>query len=74
MTEMITMTAITMNGNCWVEQPVMGYHGEPFRWDEVRRAQVRAELDAYYASLYGPTVRNCAISWTRKYHRSWKMN
>ena len=30
-------------------------HGEPFRWDEVRRAQVRAELDAYYAHLYGLT-------------------
>lgn len=33
----------------------MGYHGEPFRWDEVRRAQIRAELDAYYARLYGLT-------------------
>jgi hypothetical protein len=28
---------------------------EPFRWDEVRRAQLRAELDAYYARLYGLT-------------------
>jgi hypothetical protein len=33
----------------------MGYHGEPFRWDEVRRASLRAELDAYYARLYGLT-------------------
>jgi N-6 DNA Methylase len=33
----------------------MGYHGEPFRWDEVRRAQIRAELDAYYGRLYGLT-------------------
>jgi hypothetical protein len=33
----------------------MGYHGEPFRWDEVRRAQLRAELDAYYARLYSLT-------------------
>ncbi len=33
----------------------MGYHGEPFRWDEARRAQLRAELDAYYARLYGLT-------------------
>jgi hypothetical protein len=33
----------------------MGYHGEPFRWDQVRRAQLRAELDAYYARLYGLT-------------------
>jgi len=31
----------------------MGYHGEPFRWDEERRAHLRAELDAYYAKLYG---------------------
>lgn len=31
----------------------MGYHGEPFRWDEERRALLRAELDAYYARLYG---------------------
>jgi hypothetical protein len=27
--------------------------GEPFRWDEVRRAQLRAELDAYFFHLYG---------------------
>ena len=33
----------------------MGYHGEPFRWEEIRRAQLRAELDAYYAHLYGLT-------------------
>jgi hypothetical protein len=33
----------------------MGCHGESFRWDEVRWAQIRAELDAYYARLYGLT-------------------
>ena len=27
----------------------------PFRWDEERRARIRAELDAYYAKLYGLT-------------------
>ncbi len=27
----------------------------PFRWDDIRRAQLRAELDAYYARLYGLT-------------------
>ena len=27
----------------------------PFRLDEVRRAQLRSELDAYYARLYGLT-------------------
>ena len=31
----------------------MGYTGPPFRWDEERRALLRAELDAYYAHLYG---------------------
>ncbi|MCS7003073.1 MAG: hypothetical protein NZ518_09520, partial [Dehalococcoidia bacterium] len=33
----------------------LGYHGPPFRWDEERRAELRAELDAYYAGLYGLT-------------------
>ncbi|MBI4830002.1 MAG: restriction endonuclease, partial [Candidatus Lindowbacteria bacterium] len=33
----------------------MGYHGEPFKWDEDRRALLRAELDAYYAHLYSLT-------------------
>ena len=33
----------------------MGYEGEPFIWDEQRRAKIRAELDAYYAKLYGLT-------------------
>jgi hypothetical protein len=27
----------------------------PFIWDDTRRAQIRAELDAYYARLYGLT-------------------
>ncbi|MFD6127716.1 Eco57I restriction-modification methylase domain-containing protein [Streptomyces diastaticus] len=31
----------------------MGDAGEPFRWDEDRRAQLRAELDAYFFHLYG---------------------
>lgn len=29
------------------------HHGQPFVFNEMRRAQVRAELDAYYARLYG---------------------
>ncbi len=33
----------------------LGYDGPPFRWDEGRRALLRAELDAYYAALYGLT-------------------
>jgi hypothetical protein len=31
----------------------LGDEGEPFRWDEFRRAQLRAELDAYFFHLYG---------------------
>lgn len=30
-----------------------GEKGSPFRWNPERRAQLRAELDAYYARLYG---------------------
>ena len=31
----------------------LGYDGPPFRWDEERRAHLRAELDAFYARAYG---------------------
>lgn len=31
------------------------YHGKPFSWNEDRRALLRAELDAYYAKLFGLT-------------------
>ncbi|MEN6545261.1 MAG: hypothetical protein ABFE07_04400, partial [Armatimonadia bacterium] len=33
----------------------MGYAGPPFVWDEERRAQLRAQLDALYFQLYGLT-------------------
>jgi hypothetical protein len=33
----------------------LGYKGSPFRWDPDRRAYLKAELDAYYARLYGLT-------------------
>jgi hypothetical protein len=33
----------------------LGYEGPPFKWDENRRAQMRAELDAFYARAYGLT-------------------
>lgn len=33
----------------------LSYEGEPFAWDEDRRAQLRAELDAWYALAYGLT-------------------
>lgn len=35
----------------WAES--LGYHGEPFGWDEAHRLQLKCELDAYYAHLYG---------------------
>lgn len=38
----------------------LGYTGEPFPWDEDRRAQLKAELDAYYAKLYGLTREELA--------------
>ncbi|WP_326642318.1 N-6 DNA methylase [Streptosporangium sp. NBC_01755] len=31
----------------------LGDSGAPFKWDENRRAQIRAELDAYFFHLYG---------------------
>jgi N-6 DNA Methylase len=33
----------------------LGYDGPPFAWDEGCRAQLRAELDAWYAHAYGLT-------------------
>jgi hypothetical protein len=33
----------------------LGHDGPPFVWDEGRRAQLRAELDAFYACAYGLT-------------------
>ena len=31
----------------------LGDEGEPFRWHEDRRAQLRAELDAFFFRMYG---------------------
>lgn len=36
----------------------LGYDGAPFPWEPERRALLRAELDAYYAYLYGLTRRD----------------
>ena len=33
----------------------LGYDGPPFDWDEDRRADLRADLDAFYARAYGLT-------------------
>ena len=47
----------------------LGYTGEPFPWNEDRRAQLKAELDAYYAKLYGLTREELAyiLNPTTKY-------
>lgn len=37
----------------WAED--LGYSGHPFAWNEDRRAQLRAELDAFFAKKYGFT-------------------
>jgi hypothetical protein len=37
--------------NPWAEN--LGYNGPPFRFDTERRALLVAELDAFYAHLYG---------------------
>jgi len=37
----------------WAED--LGHSGPPFAWDEVRRADLRAELDAFFARKYGLT-------------------
>jgi hypothetical protein len=31
----------------------LGYDGQPFAWNDIRRAELRAELDAWYAKAYG---------------------
>lgn len=37
------------------DHPLVDGKPQPFRWDPERRAVLRAELDAYYAKLYGLT-------------------
>ncbi|WP_418647630.1 Eco57I restriction-modification methylase domain-containing protein [Thauera butanivorans] len=47
----LTYTAHDLSG--WAQD--LGYDGDPFPFDPDRRAILRAELDAYYAKLYGLT-------------------
>ena len=56
--EFISNRVLELVYTAWDMQPFaqdMGYDGEPFIWDSQRRALLRAELDAYYAKLYGLT-------------------
>jgi len=47
----LTYTAHDLSG--WAQD--LGYDGKPFPFDPERRAILRAELDAWYAKLYGLT-------------------
>ncbi len=54
--DFIAPRVLELTYTAWDMQPFardLGYEGEPFRWDPERRVQLRAELDAYYAYLYG---------------------
>ena len=56
--EFISVRVLELVYTAWDLQPFaqdMGYDGEPFIWNPERRAIIRAELDAYYAKLYGLT-------------------
>jgi hypothetical protein len=56
--EWVTRRVLELSYNGWDLHPYavdLGDGGPPFRWDEARRAQLRAELDAAYLHLYGLT-------------------
>ena len=56
--EFIVPRVLELVHTAWDMQPFardLGYEGPPFTWDDPRRACLRAELDAYYARLYGLT-------------------
>ncbi len=49
----LELTYVASDLRPWAED--LGYRGDPFPWNPDRRRQLRAELDAYYARLYGLT-------------------
>lgn len=49
----IELTYTSLGLKPWAED--LGYEGQPFGFNPARRAILRAELDAYYAKLYGLT-------------------
>ncbi|MBE9078409.1 N-6 DNA methylase [Romeria aff. gracilis LEGE 07310] len=54
--DFIAPRVLELTYTAWDLQPFaqdMGYDGEPFIWNPERRALLRADLDAYYAHLYG---------------------
>lgn len=53
--------ALELTYTAWDLEPFArdcGYDGPPFRWDEERRFQLRAELDAAFFHLYLPSDAN----------------
>ncbi|MGH8722967.1 MAG: hypothetical protein ACREU4_13335, partial [Burkholderiales bacterium] len=46
----LELTYTSQSMRPWAED--LGHHGPPFAWDETRRAQLRAELDAFFAIKY----------------------
>ncbi|MBE9053237.1 N-6 DNA methylase [Nostocales cyanobacterium LEGE 11386] len=56
--EFISTRVLELVYTAWDMQPFaldMGYDDQPFIWNSNRRALLRAELDTYYAKLYGLT-------------------
>ena len=50
---MLELTYTSHDLKPWAED--LGHHGPPFPYDPTRRAVLRAELDAWYARMYGLT-------------------
>ena len=56
--DFISPRVLELTYTAWDLQPFaqdIGYDGEPFVWNPARRSVLRADLDAYYANLYGFT-------------------
>jgi hypothetical protein len=56
--DFVVRRTMELTYTAWDLQPFaqeLGYEGPPLVWDEDCRARLRAELDAYYAALYGVT-------------------
>ena len=49
----LELTYTSHDLKAWAQD--LGYDGPPFRFDPERRALLQAELDAYYAHLFGLT-------------------
>ncbi|MGW2174952.1 Eco57I restriction-modification methylase domain-containing protein [Streptomyces sp. NPDC001705] len=60
-TPFLTPRTLELVYTAWEMQPLaedLGDTGTPFTWNEARRAQLRAELDAYFLHLYGVSAED----------------